>query len=97
MAKIQKIRKILKQEKPFLLKRYKIKKLGVFGSYLRGEESKRSDVDLLIDFRKSPSLLEFMEIENYLADTLGLKVDLVMKSSLKPRIGRHILREVEYL
>ncbi len=97
MAKIQKIRKILKQEKPFLLKRYKIKKLGVFGSYLRGEEGKRSDVDLLIDFRESPSFLEFVEIENYLADTLGLKVDLVMKSSLKPRIGRYILREVEYL
>ena len=97
MAKIQKIRKILKQKKPFLLKRYKIKELGIFGSYLRAEEGKRSDVDLLIDFRRSPSFLEFMEIENYLADSLGMKVDLVMKSSLKPRIGQHILREVEYL
>ena len=97
MTKIQKIKKILKQKKPFLLKRYKIKELGIFGSYVRAEESKRSDVDLLINFRKSPSFLEFMEIENYLADTLGMKVDLVMKSSLKPRIGQHILREVEYL
>ena len=97
MGKIQKIRKILKQKKPFLLKRYKIKELGIFGSYVRAEESKRSDVDLLINFRKSPSFLEFMEIENYLADSLGMKVDLVMKSSLKPRIGKHILREVEYL
>jgi hypothetical protein len=51
----------------------------------------------LRDFRKSPSFLEFMEIENYLADILGIKVDLVMKSSLKPRIGQHILSEVEYL
>ena len=97
MAKIQKIRKILRQNKPFLLKRYKIKELGIFGSYLRGEEGKRSDLDLLIDFRKSPSFLEFMEIENYLADILGIKVDLVMKSSLKARIGQHILSEVEYL
>lgn len=54
-------------------------------------------MDLLIDFRKSPSFLEFMEIENYLADILGIKVDLVMKSSLKARIGQHILSEVEYL
>jgi uncharacterized protein len=97
MAKIQKIRKILRQKKPFLLERYKIKELGIFGSYLRGEEGKKSDLDLLIDFRKSPSFLEFMEIENYLADILGIKVDLVMKNSLKPRIGQHILSEVEYL
>jgi predicted nucleotidyltransferase len=97
MAKIQKIRKILQQKKPFLLKRYKIKELGIFGSYLRGMEGKGSDLDLLIDFRKSPTFLEFMEIENYLADALGIKVDLVMKSSLKPRIGQQILEEVEYL
>jgi predicted nucleotidyltransferase len=54
-------------------------------------------LDLLIDFGKSASLLEFIEIENYLANILGIRVDLVMKSSLKPRIGKQILSEVEYL
>ena len=97
MAKVENIKRILMEKKPFLVKKYKIKDIGIFGSYVRGEETKRSDVDLLIEFRESPGFLEFMEIENFLSDTLGIKVDLVMKSALKPRIGQHILNEVEYL
>lgn len=97
MAKVENIKRILMKKKPFLVKKYKIKDIGIFGSYVRGEETKRSDVDLLIEFRESPGFLEFMEIENFLTDTLGIKVDLVMKSALKPRIGQHILNEVEYL
>lgn len=97
MAKVENIKRILMKKKPFLVKKYKIKDIGIFGSYVRGEETKRSDVDLLIEFRESPGFLEFIEIENFLTDTLGIKVDLVMKSALKPRIGQHILNEVEYL
>jgi len=97
MAKVENIKRILMKMKPFLVKKYKIKDIGIFGSYVRGEETKRSDVDLLIEFRESPGFLEFIEIENFLTDTLGIKVDLVMKSALKPRIGQHILNEVEYL
>ena len=71
--------------------------MGVFGSYVRGEQHEDSDVDVLIDFEQSPSLLKFIELENYLSDTIGIKVDLVMKRVLKPRIGENILAEVMYL
>jgi hypothetical protein len=80
-----------------LKKRYGIKEIGVFGSYVRGEEG--SDLDILVEFEEDTriSLLDFVGIEIYLSDLLGVKVDLVEKSALKPRIGRHILAEVVYL
>lgn len=84
----------LQQELPFLSKRYKVKSLGVFGSYVRGAHSLDSDIDILVAFTEIPSLLEFIELENYLADIIKIKVDLVMRDALKPRIGQRILQEV---
>jgi predicted nucleotidyltransferase len=65
----------------------------VFGSYVRGEQKAGSDLDVLVTFREAPSLLTFIGIENYLSDMLGVKVDLIMKDSLKPAIGKNVLRE----
>ena len=76
-----------------LAERYSVEKLEVFGSYVRAEQKKDSDLDVLVTFKRAPSLLTFIAIENYLSDLLGVKVDLVMKDSLKPRIGKNILRE----
>jgi predicted nucleotidyltransferase len=76
------------------MEKFKVKEIGIFGSYARGEEGKRSDVDLLVEFTQPISLIDFMKVENYLTDAIGIKVDLVMKDVLKPRIGRHILSEV---
>lgn len=61
---------------------------------VRGEQTAASDLDLLVSFREPVSLLEFVHLENHLSGMLGVKVDLVMKSALKPRIGKHILEEV---
>ena len=80
---------------PQLEKEYQISSLEVFGSFLRGEEKEGSDLDLLITFSKPPSLFTFVRLENYLSDTLGVKVDLVMKDSLKPNIGERILAEAQ--
>ncbi len=85
--------KILRQEIPLLAERYSVEKLEVFGSYVRSEQKKDSDLDVLVTFKEDPSLLTFIAIENYLSDLLGIKVDLVMKDSLKPKIGKQILRE----
>jgi predicted nucleotidyltransferase len=52
---------------------------------------------VLVEFSETPSLLKFINLENYLSDNLGIKVDLVHKSGLKPRIGEQILAEVVYL
>ena len=76
-----------------LAERYSVETMQVFGSYVRAEQRKDSDLDVLVTFREVPSLLTFIAIENYLSDLLGIKVDLVMKDSLKPKIGGRILRE----
>jgi len=90
---LEKILEILRRQLPMLTERYSVDKLEVFGSYVRSEQKKDSDLDILITFKEVPSLLTFLAIENYLSDLLGVKVDLVMKDSLKPKIGKQILRE----
>lgn len=87
----------LRREMPELAERYSVKSLGLFGSYVRGEQRRPSDLDVLVEFDEVPSLLKFIGLENYLSDLLGVKVDLVMKSALKPGIGRHILAEVVHI
>ncbi len=80
---------------PDLRGEFGLKSLGVFGSYARGEQGKDSDLDLLADFHRTPSFFRFLRLERRLSDRLGVKVDLVMRSALKPNIGRRILAEVE--
>lgn len=93
----RKIENILRKHKQELKKRFKLKKIGIFGSYVKDEQGKRSDVDILVEFKEPVSLLEFVAIERHLSELIGKKVDLVMKSALKPRIGKHILKEVMYI
>lgn len=83
----------LKELLPELEKRFNVSSLAVFGSYVRGEQTKTSDLDILVEFSETPGLLEFVELENYLSDTLGIKVDLVLRKALKPTIGKIILSE----
>ena len=84
----------LHEQLPLLTERYHVQSLGVFGSYVRDEQRTDSDVDVLVTFDTLPSLLKFIELENYLSDVLGVHVDLVMKDALKPNIGKQILSEV---
>ena len=85
----------LREMMPYLAERYGVKHLGVFGSYARGEADDRSDLDILVEFeRVPPTLWELIALERKLGDKLGVKVDLVMKKSLKPGIGEAILKEV---
>ena len=90
---LKEILEILHQQISLLAERYGVEKLEVFGSYVRDEQRSDSDLDILITFREVPTLLGFIELENYLSDILGVKVDLIMKDSLKPKIGKRILRE----
>ena len=83
--------------KLLLQESYKVRELGIFGSYIRQEQTETSDVDVLVEFSEVPSLLKFINLENYLSDNLGIKVDLVHKAGLKPRIAERILAEVIYL
>lgn len=93
-TRLQKFMEILRQQRPMLVEQYNVASLELFGSYVRHEQQKDSDLDILVTFSKPPSLFKFVSLENHLSDTLGVKVDLVMKDSLKPAIGKNILREV---
>jgi predicted nucleotidyltransferase len=91
--KLESLLKILHQQIPVLAERYSVETLEVFGSYVRDEQNQDSDLDVLVTFKEDPSLLTYIAIENHLSDLLGVKVDLVMKDSLKPKIGEQILSE----
>jgi predicted nucleotidyltransferase len=78
---------------PELAEKYHVQTLEVFGSYVRNEQDPESDLDVLVTFEETPSLFTYIELENFLSDSLGVKVDLVMKTALKPRLGQRILNE----
>jgi len=87
-------KRILRAHLPALREQYSVISLGVFGSYVRGDQKKRSDLDVLVEFERAPSLFKYGELEDHLSELVGIKVDLVMKKTLKPYIGRNILAEV---
>ncbi|MCW3998783.1 MAG: nucleotidyltransferase family protein [Candidatus Bathyarchaeota archaeon] len=82
--------------KPTLSEKYGVETIGVFGSYVHGEQTPKSDIDILVSFKNdfSIGLFKFMELEEFLTDNLGVKVDLVSKDALKPHIGENIQKEV---
>ena len=91
---LPRMRELLRQQLPLLSERYGVASRGVFGSYVRHEQQAGSDLDVLVSFRETPGLFRFIELENYLSDLLGVRVDLVMADALKPRIQRRVLAEV---
>lgn len=97
MKSLEEIKEILIKEKPLLREKYRVKEIGIFGSYLRRDQRRKSDLDILVEFEEAPGLLGFIELEERLSDTIGVKVDLVMKSALKPHIGKRILEEVMFI
>ena len=90
----QDIERMLAQEKSRLKDNFHVKSIGVFGSYARGEEQPDSDVDLLVEFDEPIGLFRYIDLEDHLSEFLGVKVDLVTRNALKPRMGRGILAEV---
>jgi predicted nucleotidyltransferase len=82
---------------PLLEQKYSVIKLGIFGSYARGEQGENSDLDLLVTFKEPPSLFRYIELENFISETLGVKVDLVMEDNIKPNIRERILKEVQLI
>ncbi len=97
MDGVEEIKKRIAGRMASMKKEYGVKRIGIFGSYVRGKQKKGSDVDILVEFGKPVSLFEFVDLERYLQVLLGKKVDLVSKKALKPHIGRNILREVVYV
>lgn len=89
--KLTEIKQILSRNREQLLRDYSVKEIGIFGSYIRNEQKKNSDLDILVEFEEPISLFKFMDLEEYLKNLLGIKIDLVSKKALKPYIGKLII------
>ena len=94
MKDLKQIQSILSKHKEELRREYDVKHIGIFGSYVRGEQKKSSDINILVEFEKPIGFLKFLELEENIGKLLGIKVDLVTRNALKPRIGQYILKEV---
>lgn len=94
MKTLADFKQILSQDKTLLREQYRVTRLGIFGSYARGEETPESDLDILIDYEQAPTLFQLVELRDYLSKQVGLKVDLVTKNGLKPRMQARVLSEV---
>ena len=91
------IQTILLEVKSRLQDYYRVATLGIFGSYARTEQHQNSDVDLLIDYVKAPSLIKVIELRDYLSDRLNIKVDVVTVNGLRADIKEQVLSDVIYL
>jgi hypothetical protein len=99
MKTIEAVKKRLEDLKPILEEKYQVETIGVFGSFIHGQQTKKSDVDILVEFAKDAhiGLFKYVELEIFLSEQLGIKVDLVAKGGLKPSLKEHILSEVVYV
>jgi predicted nucleotidyltransferase len=97
MKTFEKLKDTLAEHKQEIKDRFKVEEIGIFGSYVRKEQKKKSDIDVLVSFSETIDLFMFGQLENYLSDILCVKVDLVMKDSLKPRLKERILNEAVYV
>jgi uncharacterized protein len=87
--------KTLKKHEKEIREKYKVKKIGVFGSYVRGDIKETSDIDVLVEFER-PIGWEFFDIKEFLEEILGKDVDLVTVGALKPQLKDRVLKEVVY-
>lgn len=94
MKDLKQIKSILAANKQFLNQMYSVKEIGIFGSFVRGEQTRRSDVDILVEFGDVPDLIKFIELERRLQRMLGKKVDLIRKQAIREELKNNILKEV---
>ena len=80
-----------------MCRKYRVLEIGVFGSYVRGEQKERSDIDILVSFSGIPDVFKYMELEEYLKRLLRRKVDLVRKEAIRPELKKRILKEAVYV
>jgi len=91
------IRNKINKQLPFIKDKYKVKNIGIFGSFVRNEQKKGSDLDILVEFKSPIGFFEFIRLENFLSKTLGKKVDLVSKKAVKSVAKKNIFKETQYV
>ncbi len=96
---IDEAKAILKEHKAEVVQKYRVREIGIFGSFVRGEQKKKSDIDILVEFspRDIPGFIRLGEMERYFQRLLRKKVDVVIKSGIRPELKKGILKEVVYI
>jgi len=94
MKTLEEIRKVLASHRQELKDKYKVKNIGIFGSYVRGEHRAKSDLDVLVEYDNPVSLLQIVALENHLTALLGVKVDLVPRRNIRKELKASILKEM---
>jgi predicted nucleotidyltransferase len=94
---IERIKEMLKSLEELVRKEYKAEIIGLFGSYVRGEQKEKSDIDILVKFQEGATLLDFGGLAVFLKEILGLKVDVVPVDAVREEIKEEIFREAIYL
>jgi len=97
MKTFEEIKKVLQKHREEFREQYGLKEIGIFGSYVKGEQKEKSDIDMLIELEKPIGFVRFMKLENALSQLLGVRVEMVTRKALKPHIGKRILQEVKYV
>lgn len=93
MRNLDQIKKVIKQHREELEKNFKVKTIAIFGSYVRNEQKGKSDIDILVEFKTSVSLLHIVSLENYFSDILGIKADVVPKKNIRKELRETIIKE----
>lgn len=96
MEQILELKKKLQQHKSELQSNFSVKSLGIFGSFARNEQSNTSDIDILVEFEK-PIGLQFVDLADRLESILNIKVDLVSKNAVKPKLMKYINQDIHYV
>lgn len=98
MLKTEIIKEKLVEKSDQIKQEFYVRQLGLFGSYVRDEQTEDSDIDILVDFEKGhKDFFNYMKLKDYLERVLGREVDLVMKDAVKPRLKDIISKEVSYV
>jgi len=97
MKNLNEIKKIINEHRLILEERFKVKTIGIFGSYVRGEQKEKSDVDIIVEFKEPVSILHIVSLENYLSDILGIKADVIPKRNIRKELENNILKETIFV
>ncbi len=96
MIRKEEILKTLKKFKQEVKKKYKVRELGLFGSYINEKQKESSDIDILVEFDEKADLFDLIRLSLFLEEKLNKKVDIVPKSALREEIKENILQKVIY-
>ena len=95
---VDRIERKMEEKKVYIKRVFHVREIGVFGSFIRGEQTASSDIDVLVEFEKGhKDFFNYMKLRYYLEELLQRKIDLVIKNAVKPRLRKRIFSEVEYV